>query len=215
MAVEAAAFHQERLRRHPDDYDPWIRGLLEEGLKCPAPEYARCKQHQKQLRREMEDCFAGVEILLTPATTGPAPDASSTGDPAFNSPRAGVRSLQAASKAAAPRDGGLLRRGRDIAYAGDDRPGPGREQHRRSRLQFAVELHRLSDDLVPRRPESRWHAAGDSACRSHVGRARTVPRRRVVRGHPWRRSRRAAAALKVFPFSESCLCSMQCIEKMA
>jgi Asp-tRNA(Asn)/Glu-tRNA(Gln) amidotransferase A subunit family amidase len=86
MAVEGAAFHQERLRRHPDDYDPWIRSLLEEGLKCPAPEYARCKEHQELLRREMEDCFDGVEILLTPATTGPAPDAGSTGDPAFNSP---------------------------------------------------------------------------------------------------------------------------------
>ncbi|HEY7153695.1 MAG TPA: amidase, partial [Gemmataceae bacterium] len=86
MAVEAAAFHQERLRRHPDDYDPRIRGLIEEGLKCPAPEYARCKRHQQQLRREMECCFDSVEVLLTPATTGPAPDASSTGDPSFNSP---------------------------------------------------------------------------------------------------------------------------------
>ncbi len=38
------------------------------------------------LRREMEDCFEGVEVLLTPATPGPAPDAGSTGDPAFNSP---------------------------------------------------------------------------------------------------------------------------------
>jgi aspartyl-tRNA(Asn)/glutamyl-tRNA(Gln) amidotransferase subunit A len=86
MAVEAAAFHRERLRRHPDDYDPWIRGLLEEGLNCPAPEYVRCKQHQQQLSRDMENCFDGVEALLTPATTGPAPDAGSTGDPAFNSP---------------------------------------------------------------------------------------------------------------------------------
>jgi aspartyl-tRNA(Asn)/glutamyl-tRNA(Gln) amidotransferase subunit A len=86
MAVEAAAFHQERLRRHPEDYDPCIRGLIEEGLNCPAPEYARCKRHQQQLRREMEGCFDSVEVLLTPATTGPAPDAGSTGDPAFNSP---------------------------------------------------------------------------------------------------------------------------------
>jgi aspartyl-tRNA(Asn)/glutamyl-tRNA(Gln) amidotransferase subunit A len=86
MAVEAAVFHQERLRRHPEDYGPCIRSLLEEGLKCPAPEYAHCKRHQQQLRREMEDCFAGVEALLTPATTDPAPDAGSTGDPAFNSP---------------------------------------------------------------------------------------------------------------------------------
>jgi Asp-tRNA(Asn)/Glu-tRNA(Gln) amidotransferase A subunit family amidase len=86
MAVEAAAFHGERLRRHPDDYDPWIRTLLEEGMACPAPEYARCKEHQEQLREEMKSCFAGVSALLTPATTSTAPDASSTGDPAFNSP---------------------------------------------------------------------------------------------------------------------------------
>ncbi|HWG46694.1 MAG TPA: amidase [Gemmataceae bacterium] len=86
MAVEAAVFHQERLRHHADDYDPWIRSLLDEGLRCPAPEYARCKDHQELLRHEMEDCFESVEVLLTPATTGPAPDADSTGDPAFNSP---------------------------------------------------------------------------------------------------------------------------------
>ena len=43
MAVEAAAYHASRLRRHPDDYAPKIRSLLEEGLACPAPEYARCK----------------------------------------------------------------------------------------------------------------------------------------------------------------------------
>ncbi len=86
MAVEGAAFHGERLRRHPDDYGPCIRGLLEEGLACPAPEYARCKAHQGQLRRDMLGCLEGVDALLTPATIGPAPDAGTTGDPAFNSP---------------------------------------------------------------------------------------------------------------------------------
>jgi len=34
----------------------------------------------------MLSCFAEVDALLTPATTGPAPDAATTGDPAFNSP---------------------------------------------------------------------------------------------------------------------------------
>src|SRR3989440_7653426 len=32
MAVEAASFHGPRLRRHPEDYQPKIRRLLEEGL---------------------------------------------------------------------------------------------------------------------------------------------------------------------------------------
>jgi Asp-tRNA(Asn)/Glu-tRNA(Gln) amidotransferase A subunit family amidase len=86
MAVEAAAYHGLRLRRHPDDYAPRIRALLEEGLACPAPEYARCKELQQQVSSEMLSCFEGVDVLLTPATTGPAPDTVTTGDPAFNSP---------------------------------------------------------------------------------------------------------------------------------
>jgi aspartyl-tRNA(Asn)/glutamyl-tRNA(Gln) amidotransferase subunit A len=86
MAVEAAAFHQARLAQHPDDYLPKIRSLLEEGLACPAPEYVRCQEHQRQLTADMAACFADVDVLLTPATTGPAPDTSSTGNPAFNSP---------------------------------------------------------------------------------------------------------------------------------
>jgi aspartyl-tRNA(Asn)/glutamyl-tRNA(Gln) amidotransferase subunit A len=86
MAVEAAMYHQPRLTSHPEDYDPKIRGLLEEGLACPAPEYARTKEHQRQLSREMLECFQDLDTLLTPATTGPAPAAKTTGDPAFNSP---------------------------------------------------------------------------------------------------------------------------------
>jgi aspartyl-tRNA(Asn)/glutamyl-tRNA(Gln) amidotransferase subunit A len=86
MAVEAAQFHETRLRRHPEDYSPWITRLLEEGLQCPAPEYARAKEHQAALSTAMEDVLMGDRILLTPATTGPAPAADTTGNPAFNSP---------------------------------------------------------------------------------------------------------------------------------
>jgi aspartyl-tRNA(Asn)/glutamyl-tRNA(Gln) amidotransferase subunit A len=86
MAVEAAQYHEPRLRRHPDDYGPCITQLLNEGLACPAPEYARTKEHQKLLSKEVASAIASGEVLLTPATTGPAPDAATTGDPAFNSP---------------------------------------------------------------------------------------------------------------------------------
>jgi len=86
MAVEAAAYHQARLHRHPEDYEPNIRTLLEEGLACPAPEYVRCKEHQHQLTHAVPPCLHDVDALLTPATTGPAPDTSTTGNPAFNSP---------------------------------------------------------------------------------------------------------------------------------
>jgi aspartyl-tRNA(Asn)/glutamyl-tRNA(Gln) amidotransferase subunit A len=86
MAVEGAAYHEPRLRRYPDDYEPRVRGLLEEGLACPAPEYVRCKEHQRHLAAAVEACLQDVDALLTPATTGPAPAADTTGDPAFNSP---------------------------------------------------------------------------------------------------------------------------------
>jgi len=86
MAVESAAFHRERLGRHPEDYLPEIRKLLEEGLACSAGEYARCKEHQKQLTQDMAACFEGVDAILAPATTEAAPDIRSTGNPAFNSP---------------------------------------------------------------------------------------------------------------------------------
>jgi aspartyl-tRNA(Asn)/glutamyl-tRNA(Gln) amidotransferase subunit A len=86
MAVEAAAFHGDRLRRHPDDYQPEIRKLVLEGLACPAAEYERCREHQKQLSSETAACLQEFDALLLPATTGPAPDAKTTGDPAFNSP---------------------------------------------------------------------------------------------------------------------------------
>ncbi|HEV3237053.1 MAG TPA: amidase [Gemmataceae bacterium] len=86
MAVEAAVFHQARLRRHPEDYLPNITALLQEGISCPAPEYARCKEHQAQLGKEMDELLKSVDALLIPATTCPAPSAETTGDPAFNSP---------------------------------------------------------------------------------------------------------------------------------
>jgi aspartyl-tRNA(Asn)/glutamyl-tRNA(Gln) amidotransferase subunit A len=86
MAVEAAQFHEVRLRKHPEDYGPNITQLLEEGLACPAPEYARARAHQRELRAEMHGCFGNRDALLCPATTTPAPGADTTGDPAFNSP---------------------------------------------------------------------------------------------------------------------------------
>jgi aspartyl-tRNA(Asn)/glutamyl-tRNA(Gln) amidotransferase subunit A len=87
MAVEAAQFHEPRLRKHPEDYEPNITNLLNEGLTCPAPEYARTKSHQSHLRNaEFATFITDYDALICPATTGPAPDKATTGDPAFNSP---------------------------------------------------------------------------------------------------------------------------------
>ena len=87
MAVEAAVYHADRLRRFPDDYGPCITTLLNEGITCPAHEYARCKRHQNDLRVRIQTLFdSRIDAWICPATTSAAPDASTTGDPAFNSP---------------------------------------------------------------------------------------------------------------------------------
>ena len=87
MAVEAAEYHQVRLQRHPDDYPPKIRSLMEEGLACSGPEYRRCIEKQARAKSDIEDNFTDdMEVLIMPATTSPAPLADTTGNPAFNSP---------------------------------------------------------------------------------------------------------------------------------
>lgn len=86
MAAEAAAMHERRLAEHPDDYPRKMRGLIEEGLAVSAPMYLRCRDHQRRLCRDILACFDGADALVVPAAPGPAPDRSTTGDPAFNSP---------------------------------------------------------------------------------------------------------------------------------
>lgn len=86
ITVELAAFHEERLKEHRDEYLPGIRSLIEEGLAVGVTDYARSLQHQAHLRREMGTCFQNADALVCPATIGPAPDRSTTGDPAFNAP---------------------------------------------------------------------------------------------------------------------------------
>jgi aspartyl-tRNA(Asn)/glutamyl-tRNA(Gln) amidotransferase subunit A len=87
MAVEAAAYHAERMRRHPDDYPPNVRRLIEDGLATTAPHFANLRTHYAQFRDEIDDAFVDSwRTFLTPAATGPAPSAETTGNPAMNSP---------------------------------------------------------------------------------------------------------------------------------
>jgi aspartyl-tRNA(Asn)/glutamyl-tRNA(Gln) amidotransferase subunit A len=85
MTAELAALHEPLLVAHRRDYLPCVRGLIEEGLQVPATRYARARQHQAALARDMTGAFAGVDVLACPATTGPAPTLETTGNPAFNS----------------------------------------------------------------------------------------------------------------------------------
>ncbi len=86
MSVEAAQFHGDRLANHPKDYPPRIRELVEEGLRMKAVEYRNARSNQFSLESQMDGPASWSGFYLTPASTGPAPDLSTTGNPAYNSP---------------------------------------------------------------------------------------------------------------------------------
>jgi aspartyl-tRNA(Asn)/glutamyl-tRNA(Gln) amidotransferase subunit A len=88
MAAEAAAVHSDWLDEFPEDYPPRIRDLVLEGRSLTALEYLRAKDRQAATQMAFMGALSPGQlmILITPATIGTAPDLSTTGDPAFNSP---------------------------------------------------------------------------------------------------------------------------------
>ncbi len=87
MATEAAAWHRARFHAHRDDYGPCIAALIEEGLRTSFEDYTASKTHQQALTTAMAAQFQhSIDAMLTPAATGPAPDAATTGDPCMNVP---------------------------------------------------------------------------------------------------------------------------------
>lgn len=86
MAVEAAEYHEARFRKHPEDYPPRITSLITEGLNTSALTYRQARALQEALQTTVRHNSPLPSVLMMPATPGPAPDASTTGPPVFNSP---------------------------------------------------------------------------------------------------------------------------------
>jgi aspartyl-tRNA(Asn)/glutamyl-tRNA(Gln) amidotransferase subunit A len=89
MCVEAAFGHEDRFRKQARDYAPQISALIEEGLATRAPDYVRARYRRQErinALRSLLDRDLFLDALVMPATIGPAPDVTTTGDPAFNSP---------------------------------------------------------------------------------------------------------------------------------
>jgi aspartyl-tRNA(Asn)/glutamyl-tRNA(Gln) amidotransferase subunit A len=86
MAAEAAFGHADRFRAHRDVYGTRITALIEEGQGIAATAYLEARHHQEALRTSIGEGLAELDALVMPATVGEAPDPSTTGDPALNSP---------------------------------------------------------------------------------------------------------------------------------
>jgi len=65
---EAAAFHRRNLEERPQDFSEQVRLRLQVGLQMRAVDYLRGLEGQQQLRAEMEEQYARMDVLVTPTT---------------------------------------------------------------------------------------------------------------------------------------------------
>ena len=86
MAAEAAAEHRKRLALTPGDYGPQVKALVAEGLNAPAVDYIEGRKAQRRASALADRVLgeSGAVAFVVPATVGPAPDRSTTGDSIFN-----------------------------------------------------------------------------------------------------------------------------------
>jgi aspartyl-tRNA(Asn)/glutamyl-tRNA(Gln) amidotransferase subunit A len=86
---ECAAVHEELLDRHAEQLGPKARTLLELGAVTPATGYLRAQRLRRRLAARLQASFQqeGVDALVTPTATGPAPaDLAATGDSSLQLP---------------------------------------------------------------------------------------------------------------------------------
>jgi 1-carboxybiuret hydrolase len=71
--AEGASLHLERLRTRANDYDPAVRDRLISGALVPATLVQRAQKFRRWYRARVLELFADVDVILAPATPGPAP----------------------------------------------------------------------------------------------------------------------------------------------
>jgi aspartyl-tRNA(Asn)/glutamyl-tRNA(Gln) amidotransferase subunit A len=81
---EASAYHQNALRRQPDDYGADVRLLLEAGELYLATHYLKAQRVRTVIRAGMRRAFDGLDGMLTPTLPRPAARHDQTGFPRSN-----------------------------------------------------------------------------------------------------------------------------------
>jgi aspartyl-tRNA(Asn)/glutamyl-tRNA(Gln) amidotransferase subunit A len=71
--AEGASVHLERLRTRANDYDPAVRDRLLSGALVPAALVQRAQKFRRWYRARVLELFDEVDVILAPATPGPAP----------------------------------------------------------------------------------------------------------------------------------------------
>ena len=80
--AEAADAHETDFAAHADDYMPTTRGVIENGMAVPVTKYIQAQTLRRDIRRELLQAVEPYDAILTPSTLAPAPDTTTTGNPA-------------------------------------------------------------------------------------------------------------------------------------
>ena len=75
ISADAAAFHAEHLRQHPDQIGADVLERLRRGEAVSGTRYALARHEREILRREVMGLFASVDALVVPTTAIAAPPA--------------------------------------------------------------------------------------------------------------------------------------------
>lgn len=85
IEAECAAQHFREFEQSAEAFGPKITGQIEAGSRTLAINYIAALQRRIRIIERVSQ-WGDWDAWITPATTGPAPDCSTTGDPAMNSP---------------------------------------------------------------------------------------------------------------------------------
>jgi aspartyl-tRNA(Asn)/glutamyl-tRNA(Gln) amidotransferase subunit A len=77
--ADAAAFHRERLKEHPEWFGEDVLERLRNGAALSSSEYALARRVQVEARRRFEMFFEKYDVLLLPTTPAPASPIEDTG----------------------------------------------------------------------------------------------------------------------------------------
>ena len=68
LLVEAYVVHKEHLENRPNDLGEEVRKRIERGREVSAPEYVEAQLARHRIRRELEQLFEQVDVIVTPTT---------------------------------------------------------------------------------------------------------------------------------------------------
>jgi aspartyl-tRNA(Asn)/glutamyl-tRNA(Gln) amidotransferase subunit A len=86
MQADAAAYHHERLERHPDWFGEDVRERLEAGRATTSAEYVLARQTQVEMKHRLGKLLEIYDLLLLPSTPSTAPTLA-LGNAPGNAPR--------------------------------------------------------------------------------------------------------------------------------